>query len=142
MCLWDVLEHLVEPRRDLALIYPLLKKGGTLLVNYPDIGTLMGYLSGRHFWWLLSVHLTHFNRASMNEICKRTGFSVIMFKPYWQTLEFGYLEDIAIHLKVPFAKFIKSMTPKFIQKLPMPYYASQTTCLAKEAIELGLYSYE
>lgn len=129
--LWDVLEHLAEPRRDLAAVRPLLKKNGVLLINYPDIGTLQAKLAGSRFWWLLSVHLTHFSRASIEAICKRTGFEVIKFKPYWQTLEFGYLQGIAAHLGVPLAKKVAALTPAFLKKIPVPYYASQTTCIAR-----------
>lgn len=131
VCLWDVLEHVVNPKTNLLKIRGLLKPGGVLLINYPDIGTWQAKLAGRRFWWLLSVHLHHFSQESIRKICTRTGFEVFRFQRYWQTLEFGYLEDMAIHYKIPLSKVLKQLTPKFIQKLPVPYYASQTTALAR-----------
>ncbi|MBM4140180.1 MAG: class I SAM-dependent methyltransferase [Nitrospira sp.] len=131
VCLWDVIEHLTNPKGALLKIKPLLKSGGILLINYPDIGTRLAKIAGRRFWWILSVHLHHFSPATIREICNRTGFTIFHFQRYWQTLQFGYLEDMAIHYKIPLSKLLKKITPGFIQRIPIPYYASQTTALAR-----------
>lgn len=132
ICMWDVIEHLTDPKNSLEKIYKLLKPGGILLINFPDIGTWQAKLAGKKFWWILSVHLHHFTRKSIVDICQRTGYQPLLFKPYWQTLQFGYLEEVAAHLKVPLARQIKAFTPKAIQEMPLPYYASQTTALARK----------
>ena len=131
VCLWDVLEHVPDPKIDLLQMKKLLKPNGILLINYPDIGTWMAKLAGRRFWWLLSVHLLHFSRQSMQNICVLTGFTVFHFQPYWQILQFGYLESMAMHLQLPMSGQIKKLTPQGIQRIPIPYYASQTTALAR-----------
>jgi SAM-dependent methyltransferase len=131
ICLWDVIEHLTDPKQALTQIRKLLKPDGILLINYPDIGTLQAKLAGKNFWWILSVHLHHFNRQTLGDICRRTGYEVVHFQKYWQTLQFGYLQQVAIHLKVPFIKFFARLTPGLIKKTPLPHYASQTTAIAK-----------
>jgi SAM-dependent methyltransferase len=133
VCLWDVIEHLTDPKAALVEIRKLLKPSGVLLINYPDIGTWQARLAGRRFWWILSVHLHHFTRKTMTEICRRAGFETFHFQRYWQTLEFGYLERMAVHYKIPLAGLITKMTPQLIQRIPIPYYASQTTALARIA---------
>jgi 2-polyprenyl-3-methyl-5-hydroxy-6-metoxy-1,4-benzoquinol methylase len=131
VCLWDVIEHLPDPKAALVEIRKLLKPEGILLINFPDIGTWQAKLAGKRFWWILSVHLHHFTRKSVTDICSRTGFEAFHFQRYWQTLEFGYLERMAVHYKIPLARFITRFTPGFIQRIPIPYYASQTTALAR-----------
>lgn len=131
VCLWDVLEHVARPRSLLASIRPLLKPQGVLLINYPDIGTPMAKLAGSRFWWILSVHLVHFDRRSLRKICALSGLEVYHFQPYWQTLEFGYLQDMARHLGVPLSGLWKQLTPAAVQRLAVPYYASQTTALVR-----------
>lgn len=129
--LWDVIEHLPEPRAALVEIAKLLKPGGILLINYPDIGTWQAKLAGKRFWWILSVHLHHFTRRSIADLCGRAGFEAFHFRRYWQVLEFGYLERMAVHYGIPLTALITRLTPKFIQAIPVPYYASQTTALAR-----------
>jgi len=131
VCLWDVIEHLPDPKAALHEVKKLLKPEGILLINYPDIGTWQAKIAGNRFWWILSVHLHHFTRKSIVDICRRTGFEAFHFQRYWQVLEFGYLERMAVLYKIPLTKFITSLTPKFIQRIPVPYYASQTTALAR-----------
>lgn len=131
VCLWDVIEHLPHPKAALHEIKKLLKPDGILLINYPDIGTWQAKLAGKRFWWILSVHLHHFTKNTISDICRRSGFLPFSFKKYWQILEFGYLQKMAEHYHIPLAKFINRMTPHFIKKIPIPYYASQTTVLAR-----------
>ena len=131
ICLWDVIEHLTDPKKSLLKIRELLKPNGVLLINYPDISTWQAKLFGKKFWWIISVHLTHFSPKTLKKICSLTGFEVISLKPYWQTLEFGYLVNMAIHYKVPFAKFLSGFLPHFIREIPFPYYASQTTAIMR-----------
>jgi len=131
VCLWDVLEHIADPKTTLVAVRRILKPNGVLLVNYPDIGTRMARLAGKRYWWILSVHLMHFDQRSIRKLCEITGYDVYHFQRYWQTLEFGYLEDMAVHLKVPMSGLLKRLTPQALQKIPFPYYASQTTALAR-----------
>jgi 2-polyprenyl-3-methyl-5-hydroxy-6-metoxy-1,4-benzoquinol methylase len=131
VCLWDVIEHLPDPKFALVEIRKLLKPDGILLINFPDIGTWQAQIAGKKFWWILSVHLHHFTRKSVRDICLRSGFDAFHFQRYWQTLEFGYLERMAVHYRIPLTGLITRLTPGFIQRIPIPYYASQTTALAR-----------
>jgi 2-polyprenyl-3-methyl-5-hydroxy-6-metoxy-1,4-benzoquinol methylase len=128
--LWDVIEHLPDPKFALKETRKLLKPDGVLLINYPDIGTLQAKMAGKRFWWILSVHLHHFSRDTIEKICDKTGFSTTYFQRYWQRLQFGYLLEMAVIYNIPTAKFFCRYMPKFIQQITIPYYASQTTALA------------
>lgn len=130
VCLWDVLEHIPNPKDTLRKIKPLLKGSGVLLVNYPDIGTWLAKIAGRRFWWIISVHLHHFTRETIRRVFECAGFEARHFQRYWQTLQIGYLEGMAIHYRIPLSTLIKKLTPGFVQSLPISYYASQTTVVA------------
>ena len=132
ICLWDVIEHLPEPKQSLIKIHGLLKDDGYLLINYPDIGTYQAKLAGKKFWWLISVHLHHFSKKSIKDICRRTGFEIVSYRRYWQILEFGYLASMAAHYKIPFALQISNKLPNIIKQIPIPYYASQTTAIGRK----------
>jgi SAM-dependent methyltransferase len=128
---WDVLEHVPDPKALLRIAGELLRPDGVLLINFPDIGTLPAKLTGKRFWWAISVHLHHFTKSTATELCRRTGFETYHIQPYWQTLEFGYLQDLAVHFGIPLSKLFRHITPGLVKTWPVPYWASQTTLLAR-----------
>ena len=130
--LWDVIEHLPDPLDALRRISKLLKPGGILLLNFPDIDTWQARLTGKHFWWIVAAHLTQFSPATITEICKRAGFRTFHFQRYWQSMEFGYLERLATtYYKIPLMGLAEKWTPQRMKKVGIPFYASQTTALAR-----------
>ncbi len=131
ICLWDVIEHLANPKSSLELAKKHLVIEGVLLINFPDIGTLQSKFAGKKFWWIISVHLHHFSKRTMDQICKNVGLTPISKRRYFQVLELGYLLEIAFKLGVPFAGTINKFVPKTIKSIPLAYYASQTTAIYK-----------
>lgn len=131
ICLWDVLEHLPQPEHALRRLLPLLRPKGRLLINFPDAGTWPARLAGRRYWWILSVHLHHFTRKTLTNLCARVGFEVVHFQRFWTALELGYLEDMAVQLGVPGAVWLKRATPASLKKWTVRYTASQTTAVAQ-----------
>lgn len=131
VCLWDVLEHLCDPNAAVQEVARLLKPGGTVLINYPDVGTLPAKFFGKNFWWLISVHLVHFSPKTIDYLLSRNGFEVVSSAKYNQALELGYLADMAVHLGVPFSRFGRALLPKIIKKMPLKYWASQTTAIGR-----------
>ena len=64
--LWDVIEHTTNPREMIEHCRGLLKPGGVLVVNYPDIGSWIARALGRRWLFLTSVHLHYFDRRTMH----------------------------------------------------------------------------
>ena len=131
VCYWDVIEHLADPKKELELSKKILNNDGLLLINFPDIGTLQAKLFGKNFWWIISVHLVHFTKNTIGRLLDLVGFETVYISKYWQYLELGYLIEMAIRLNFVGASTLNKLTPKFIKKLPIPYYASQTTVIGK-----------
>lgn len=130
--LWDVIEHLPDPLDALKRIRGLLKPGGILLLNFPDIDTWQARLTGKHFWWIVAAHLTQFSPRTITEICRRAGYQTFHFQRFWQSMEFGYLERLATtYYKIPLMGLAERLTPQGMKKLSIPFYASQTTALAR-----------
>jgi SAM-dependent methyltransferase len=81
--LLDVLEHLRRPDRALAMILPLLKKGGCLLCSIPNVARLevrLGLLFGKFTYEdggaLSKGHLRFFTRRSACQMLENSGFQI------------------------------------------------------------------
>jgi SAM-dependent methyltransferase len=73
----DVIEHTQDPRAELERAAALLKKGGLLVINTPDSGSLYARVLGKR--WHLFVppeHLFYFNRPAMRSLLEAEGFRV------------------------------------------------------------------
>jgi SAM-dependent methyltransferase len=73
--LWHVLEHTASPAAALAEARRLLRAGGALLLEVPDIGSFQARLFGRR-WLHLDPprHRYHFTRRTLRAYLQRAGF--------------------------------------------------------------------
>jgi len=131
--LWDVIEHLPQPLETLRTVRSLLKPGGVLLVNYPDIGTLAARTLGRRWPFWLSVHLIYYTRKTMTEQLRRAGFSTLWFESFWPVLPLGYVAQRAAAYGRPLALLQRLIDSLGIGKLWLTYNIGQTLAVAKPA---------
>jgi SAM-dependent methyltransferase len=75
--LWDVLEHITEPVNFLRVCERLLKPGGLLFVNVPDIESIQARLFGPRWPLLLQEHLNYFTRESLRQCSVSAGLEWI-----------------------------------------------------------------
>ncbi|MGH2829197.1 MAG: class I SAM-dependent methyltransferase, partial [Actinomycetota bacterium] len=77
VCLWDVLEHIPQIDDFLSEIRRILKPGGLLAVQSPNIASVMARQAGPDWsWLLLPHHVWHFTPSSMRATLERRGFAV------------------------------------------------------------------
>jgi SAM-dependent methyltransferase len=89
--LWDVIEHLPEPHEVLKTLGECLKPGGLLIVNYPAVDSLAARLLGERWPFYLSVHISYYNRTTIQKQLERASFEVLRSRAHWQKLKLGYL---------------------------------------------------
>ena len=131
--LWDVLEHTFDPKDVLKRCNRYLKEGGYVVVNYPNIGNWMARLAGRHYWFILSVHLYYFVPKTIQRMLEETGFSVVSSRPHFQWLELGYLVyRLEAYLPGPARWFGKLVNLLGLNKVLVPYFAAQTRVIARK----------
>ncbi len=86
--LWDVLEHLPDPRAALSDIACLLRPGGVLAVRVPDgefhlwkIRLLRPWFGRRFTWFDVPNHLNHFRPHTLARLLDAAGFTVERVRP-------------------------------------------------------------
>jgi len=76
--MWDVLEHLEDPRAVVRSVASWLKPGGVLALNTIDNGSVGARLAGEHWRHIAPPHhLQYFTRASLTGLLRDNGFRVI-----------------------------------------------------------------
>jgi SAM-dependent methyltransferase len=75
--LWDVIEHLSDPRRTLSWAHRALRSGGVIALSTGDVDSLSARLHGAD-WSLMTPpwHQFYFPRATMRRLLEDVGFSV------------------------------------------------------------------
>jgi 2-polyprenyl-3-methyl-5-hydroxy-6-metoxy-1,4-benzoquinol methylase len=89
--LWDVVEHFADPRRELEAAFRLLRPGGLIYVSTIDAGSLVARLLGRHWPWLMDMHLYYFDRSTLPVLLEEAGFRVVGRRAYTHTVSADYL---------------------------------------------------
>ena len=75
--LWHVLEHLDHPQTTLAMISRVLKPGGLLYLEVPNLTSLQSCSTGKNWFHLdLEHHLYHFSLNGLHRLLLSSGFRV------------------------------------------------------------------
>jgi len=130
--LWDVIEHTPDPMKVLKECNRILKPGGILVVNYPDVGSLIAKFTGKRWPFFLSVHLYYFTRTTIEYILTKTFFKIEIIKPHIQTLSLGYL----VFRMEAYSKLLHKLGTLFVKltgtkNLKIPYWLGQTLVIAR-----------
>jgi SAM-dependent methyltransferase len=77
LTLWDVLEHVVEPRSFLTRCAGLLEQDGVLALSVPRIDSFIATAMGRSWPLLLAEHLNYFTVKSLRMCATDAGLKMI-----------------------------------------------------------------
>jgi len=89
--MWDVLEHLSNPKDVLKKLYENLKPSGYLIICTPDIGSMFSRVTGKRWLHLTRQHLYYFDRKTLLKTIKISGFSIRRVSTYTRIFTLKYL---------------------------------------------------
>lgn len=131
--MWDVLEHTPDPMSELAETNRILKPGGILVINFPNIGSKLARLAGRRWWFILSVHLYHFTPQTITRMLELNGFEVLSIRRHYQTLNLEHLMKMVGLYSPGLSNFgLRFIRALRMQNWQIPYYASQANVAARK----------
>jgi 2-polyprenyl-3-methyl-5-hydroxy-6-metoxy-1,4-benzoquinol methylase len=92
--LWDVIEHVPDPKGALEKIRDLLAPGGSLYLSTPDAGSAVAKAMGRRWHYNDPVqHIILFGRKNLSDLLARTGFRVEEARSFGHFYRVGYVID-------------------------------------------------
>lgn len=96
ICLNQVIEHIPDPLRLLALLRTRLQERGIVVLSFPNVASIYQRIFGR-CWinWHVPFHIFHYNLKSFERLCFQSGWKVIRCKSttpnLWTLLQFKSL---------------------------------------------------
>lgn len=79
--MYDVLERMRNPKPTLQKIRNILKKDGILVIQCPNISSIMARITGKQWTWLLlPFHLFRFTPQSIKRLLEKNNFTIIKLK--------------------------------------------------------------
>lgn len=77
--LWDVLEHLPDPRSSLIRVRELLRPGGLVAISLPNVGGLKSRILGTRWRYFQRDigHISHFSPKTLAVILRQAGFAPV-----------------------------------------------------------------
>ena len=126
VCLWDTIEHVIDPGRYLEQAHAMMAADGLLFLTTGDIGSPVARLRGAR-WRMIHPpsHLNYFSRATLTRLLDRTGFDVISIQPVgtWRDIP-NTLHLLALFSKAPWVGRAAGLLDRTIGRLlpPIGFY--------------------
>lgn len=86
----DYLEHSFNPGQVIKICRRLLRKGGLLFINTPNIESFVAKLLGERWWGVIETHLYYFSPKTINLLLSQNGFKVVKVKPHRSYFTLNY----------------------------------------------------
>jgi SAM-dependent methyltransferase len=126
IAMWDVLEHVPDPLAFLALAGSLLRAGGYLVLNVPNLDSLQARLLGRSWPLVLPEHLNYFNKSSLRLAAEKVGLQLVRLGSRPAAFSLRYIAFRLRQHGVPLANSLEALTVRcFLGKLVIPVYMGE-----------------
>lgn len=119
---WDVLEHMVHPMKELALVSDKLQEGGVFAFSTLDFGNWYPKLLGEKWPWMMDMHIYYFDQKDIKYMLQKSGMELVHTESYCHIITASYFFGKLASLNVPGAKLIERfLENKSVGKTKIPF---------------------
>lgn len=92
VCMFDVIEHVRHPDKDLEIIYKILAPGGIFVCLTPDAGSFYARFLGRKWHaFVPPQHLFYFSNSNLSSLLRKAGLKVIYSRHHGKNFNLPYI---------------------------------------------------
>lgn len=129
---WDVLEHVYDINETIKICNDYLNHNGLLIINYPCYSSAVSRFLGKKWPFWLSVHLSYFNKETLNNFLHNYNMYFVDEFNHIQSLKLEYIFERAKKI-IPSLKILGFILKnKFIKKLKVNYYLGQKLYVSRK----------
>jgi hypothetical protein len=111
--MWDVIEHLDNPRAELEKSIAKLKPGGLIAVHTMNVESLTARLMGSRWPWLMEMHVQFFGKRSLSRLMTDVGFNILEVRTEGRYLRMGYFASRLKGFNRPLGQLAHWIVDKF-----------------------------
>ncbi len=95
-----VIEHIYDPQDFLRTLAGHLRPGGWMVLATPDMGSLWRPLLGYRWpFFKIPEHVTYFDRRTLGELLRRSGYEAVQSLPYASVFSLDLIgEKLGLHM--------------------------------------------
>ena len=131
--LWDVLEHVPDPLAMLHRCRTLLRPGGYIFLNVPDLDSIQARLLKNRWPLLLAEHLNYFNRRSLRLCGQRAGLKLIRFGRRRACFSVEYVVYRLSQHSIPGIRLLHRLAQSPVGRLLIPVSLGETYAVWQRA---------
>lgn len=124
--LWDVLEHVVDPAETMQRCQSLLRPGGCLFLNVPDLDSFEARALGKRWPLLLPEHLNYFNRKSLKICAQKSELRLLRFGRRRSFFSVHYVLFRLSQHQIPGTKLLAKATQSRFGQVLIPVSLGET----------------
>jgi 2-polyprenyl-3-methyl-5-hydroxy-6-metoxy-1,4-benzoquinol methylase len=131
--MWDVVEHLPDPKRTLLTLSKKLKNRGILFLNTVNYASIFRKIFGKKYWFIERMHIYYFTPQTMRKMLEACGYEVLRIIPHFKALSLGYFIERIREISIVPAAIISPLS-SFMHagKHIISVYAGQMTVIARK----------
>lgn len=133
--LWDVLEHVVDPMKIVKTCRELLKPGGCLFVNVPDLDSLQARVLGKRWPLLLPEHMNYFNRGSLKLCAEKSGLHLARFGRRRSYFSVQYVLHRCSQHRIPAARLLSGVARTAVGRVLIPISLGETYAVFQRPLQ-------
>ena len=110
--MFDIIEHLADPRADLQIIHRALRLDGLLVLCTGDVKSLYARIMKTHYHFFAPpFHLHFFSVKTIRLLLRQAGFVVVKIEKRGKWFSFSYAIRILQNMNLPFIQRIFEWPP-------------------------------